>query len=136
MTDRGATRPYPTAGGFLYKEGASSTYTHNGHTGTVDSLIEQAKDKAITYMKVNKLKWILQHADLSDPADDVRINQADLSIPIIVCFSIKYGKHVVLDGAHRLAKAVKLGYVEIPAHIIDDPSETKPVSAKWSRVSK
>lgn len=95
-----------------YKEGSDSTFTHDGITRRVDSLIEIAKDKPTKQISVGSLDWILKHTDV----DPTRAKEADLAAPIIL--SNFKGKLAVIDGAHRLTKAVNEGVEKLPTKYV------------------
>lgn len=84
----------------LYQEEKDSTFTHDDVEYSVNKLLKETKDMEAEDYEVSKLKWILKHTDI----DDDRVKEAKLKYPIII---IKWeDKLVVLDGAHRLQKAV------------------------------
>lgn len=104
-----------------YKEGPQSTVTHGKHEYLVDDLIEI--DRPVKSIKVSSLDWVLKYTTTHED----RIEKADLSIPVIVLdVGGKYGL-VVLDGAHRLAKAVSEGKKEIMAKVIRESDLPKPI---------
>lgn len=104
-----------------YKEGPQSTVTHGKHEYLVDDLIDL--DKPVKPVKVSSLDWVLKYTTTHED----RIAKADLSIPIIVLDTGgRYGL-VVLDGAHRLAKAVSEGKKEIMAKVIQESELPKPI---------
>jgi len=87
----------------IYREGKHSTFTHDGVKYSVDRLIRLTKDTETETVDISKLKWIIPVSSL----EQKRVAKADLKYPIIV---IKWhDKIVTLDGAHRVAKAVKQG---------------------------
>lgn len=95
-----------------YSEGPDSTFTHNGITRKVDSLIEVAKDKPTKQVSVGSLDWILAHTDVNP----TRVREADLGIPIIL--SNFKGKLAVIDGAHRLTRAKQEGIEKLPTKYV------------------
>lgn len=90
-----------------YKEGRDSTFTNFGIEYWVDDLIELAKDKPQTVIKVSELEWVF---DYTKP-DPKRVKKASLEYPIIVTEDVVDGKmrYIVLDGLHRLAKTKQEG---------------------------
>jgi len=60
---------------------------------------------------------VLKKMDVKKYAEDAeRIKKADLAYPIMV-----NGKHTILDGYHRVAKAHLEGHKEIKAYVFDQP---------------
>lgn len=106
-----------------YKEGPESTYTHNGKIATVDSLISAAKKVPTVSMPISEMKWALKDAKINPD----RLSKADLKHPVIA--TLHDGRITVLDGTHRLAKAVKEGRSELGVKLVPDPS---PVEKKAS----
>ena len=83
-----------------YNEGTDSTFTHNGILYSVDSAIEQTKKQKAKDINIEDLSWILDHTNI-DPA---RVDIVDINIPIIIT---EYNNtYYVLDGVHRLSKAI------------------------------
>jgi hypothetical protein len=64
-------------------------------------------------MAVDKLKWVLQYGQ-SDP---LRVASADLKAPVIVAPDRK-GRPTVVDGHHRLTKAVQQGKKTLPVKVL------------------
>ncbi len=78
-----------------------STFIHNGNEYSINKLFDITKDTKIEKTKIELLSWILEY----DTTDDTnRDNYIDLNIPIIV--TVSNNKYVVLDGVHRLKKAI------------------------------
>lgn len=98
-----------------YKEGKDSTVTHDGKEYSVDSLIHLTKDVKPEIVQVNDLKWILDgYKDTK--SDKLRTRKVDLLFPILVT---KWkGKIVVIDGFHRLLKAISLGNTTMKAKFV------------------
>ena len=113
-------RVYDHTGGNLnlltgYSEGSGSTYTHMGVTRSVDSLLALAARSTPKQVSVNKLSWVLDHTTI-DPA---RVAAADYTVPVVVT-RMADGELVVLDGAHRLAAAMRDGKTTIPMRLVDE----------------
>lgn len=78
-----------------------STFIHNGNEYSINKLFKITQDAKINKTKIDLLSWIVEF----DTTDDTnRNNHIDLSIPIII--TISNNKYVVLDGVHRLKKAI------------------------------
>ena len=96
-----------------YREGPNSTATHNGKEYKLDVLFKLTQDRSPVDIKVNKLNWVLQHSDI----DFDRLVRADTNIPILVYDDPDYGL-TVIDGAHRLAKAIIRNLTSLPAIVL------------------
>lgn len=95
-----------------YKEGPSSTFTHNKVTYSVDAAIERSKDTPVKKVAIAKLKWILKY---TKPEKD-RVKKADITVPILIAH---YGKRLaVVDGLHRLVKAIEDGEEYLPTKLL------------------
>ena len=110
-----------------YKEGNHSHLVHLGRQYRVDDLIELTKNKPVYNLPVEQLIWIF---DYSTP-DEARVLRADLKVPIIVIEEkLENGAElVVLDGLHRVAKAVRLKKSTILARLIT-PTELKTLKER------
>lgn len=98
-----------------YQERPDSTVTSNGKLYSLNVLFKGVVKQKIIQMKVSDLKWILQYTQTQ--AD--RVNNADLSKPILVYHDLEKGYWVTLDGAHRLTKAVRDKQTSLPAYAVD-----------------
>lgn len=107
-----------------YQEGIHSTFTHNGTEYYVDALLRLVEGRDVSTVSLSKIDWILDLAEVSEE----RVSQADLSVPIIVLTTKRWGL-VVLDGTHRVAKAKREGVRELPALFLteEDMKQLKPV---------
>ena len=94
-----------------YKEGGS--ITHDGVEYDFDKVLAIAETKPIKQCPVNKLKWVLSY----DKPDINRLKNADISFPIVITKS-NNGKLTVIDGLHRLAKAVDSNIKSLPVKYI------------------
>ena len=103
----------------MYQEEDDSTFTHNGKTYSVNEMLRRAKSLPIKDTPVMWVEWCASPDKTK--ADRARTNAADLEAPILYTVDPKHG-HVVLDGAHRTAKAVKLRHKTLPG---------KEIPADW-----
>lgn len=103
-----------------YREGFDSTATHNGKEYRLDTLFELIQNRSIVNVEVSKISWVLEYTDL----DSDRVMQSDTGIPVLVYKDPEYG-FTVIDGAHRLTKAVKLGLKTLPAYMLTDEDMRK-----------
>ncbi|QVW56153.1 hypothetical protein pEaSNUABM6_00009 [Erwinia phage pEa_SNUABM_6] len=104
-----------------YHEGPESTVTHRSHEYSVDALLDIAERHSLVQIPVSRIEWILNETTL----EDERVKSADTDYPIIVLH--EGSLYIVLDGAHRLAKAVAEGKDTIAAKILVPANLPKPV---------
>ena len=79
---------------------------HEGVVYQVNSLLRLAG--SVTMMKVTDLLWCVD----VDALDRDRVDRADYQYPLLIV------GNVVLDGAHRLAKAYKHGVELVPVCLL------------------
>lgn len=87
---------------YIYQEEDSSTFIHNNIEHDLNKLLLISNNVPIEKIKTNKLNWILKHTTV----DKKRVRKSDTSFPLLITFDKIESKWVVLDGAHRLTKAV------------------------------
>jgi GNAT superfamily N-acetyltransferase len=97
----------------MYQEGSGSTFTHNGKEYPLDPFLKRAAKLPVKQLYISKLKWNLDGLTL----DPVRVAEADPSVPILFTMDPKWG-YVIIDGTHRLAKAVQEKRYSIPGREI------------------
>lgn len=92
----------------LYQEEAGSSFTHNKQEYDLNKLLAITENFRTRQFKVNDLKWILKWCK----PDPERVVEANPLVSILVTYSDK--KLVVVDGLHRLQKAIDQGleYIE------------------------
>lgn len=100
-----------------YREGKESTFTHFGKEYYVDDLIALTNGEKPRLISVSQLDWIF---DYTTP-DPERVENASLHYPLIVTRDFVDGKDrfIVVDGTHRLAKAVKLGKKQVYCYLLN-----------------
>lgn len=96
----------------LYQEEPESTVSNNGKQYQLNTLFKRVENNEIINFKVDELKWILQYTETQPE----RVKNADLSSPILVVKEA--GLYIVIDGAHRLTKAVEDGVKQIPGILV------------------
>ena len=102
-----------------YKEHENSRLQHNGKRYTVNKLLEQTRTVPTTSFKTEDLKWILDPEQVKQVnLDPERVEAANLRAPLLV--GTYQGRPVVLDGAHRLAKAVRDGVGKLPGKLVTE----------------
>lgn len=97
-----------------YQEGDSDTFTHLGREYRINKIFELVENYPIVYLDVEDLKWILMH----DHPDVERAKKADINTPILV--HKKNNRYYVVDGLHRLYKAVLLSVQKLPCKMVKD----------------
>ena len=103
-----------------YREGDDSTATHNGKRYRLDTLFEIVQNRSVVMIEVSKLTWVLEYTEV----DQDRVVKADTGVPVMVYCDPEYGL-TVIDGAHRLTKAVKLKQRFILAYMLTDQDMRK-----------
>lgn len=98
----------------IYQEDEDSTVTHNKKEYSLNMLLKLSADMAVEYYPVDDMKWILEFTTVTPK----RKKRAELDKPLLIT-KLK-DKLVVLDGAHRLAKAVGKKAKTLPCKFIDD----------------
>lgn len=91
-----------------YQEGKGSTFTHDGVEYPLDPFLARAQKLKVKQLRINDIKWNLDGMTL----DAERVRRADTSVPILFTVDPKWGI-VIVDGTHRLAKAVQQGKYSI-----------------------
>lgn len=100
---------------------------YNGAKYMVSDMIDMAKDVKAEYLEVKSLSLHYSLTDLPEPYYDLQdvantinvVNNADLNKPIIMY------RGFVMDGKHRLTKAIMLKKKKIKVKIIDELPEPK-----------
>lgn len=113
-----------------YSEGATSTVTHNGNEYKLDTLFRITASRSVISIPVSKLKWVMEYTKTYAS----RVDVADLKIPILVYEDKRYGL-TVLDGAHRLAKAIKNNQFALPVIMVTDEDLLKSKIVNSSNLS-
>lgn len=100
----------------LYGEPDDGTFTHDGVDYNLNGILNATLGLPIEQVPVSELTWILKY-DHMTAEDDPRIANADLTAPLLLIHW--EGQLVVLDGIHRLAKAVREGVSTLPATMVN-----------------
>ena len=99
----------------VYQEGSDSTALHDGKLYQLDTLFKLTKDRKVTLIPIAKLTWVLKYSTI----DERRVKTADLNAPLLVYHDKKYGL-TVIDGVHRLTKALRNHISSLPAYLLTD----------------
>lgn len=94
-----------------YMEGGS--FTHDEVLYDLRQALQLASRKRVRQFDVDSLKWVLRF----DTPGQLRKAKADVKAPILVAPD-KSGRPTVVDGLHRLAKAVELGLKTLPGRYL------------------
>jgi len=86
------------------KEGLDDSWSKGDITITLRQVLDVTKDIPITKIPTSKLEYLALHKD--NPNEQEKIKNSDLQYPVLILVnddnSIKY----VLDGHHRIQKAI------------------------------
>ena len=86
----------------LYQEEPGGTFTNDGKDYDLNKVLADVDDLPKVLFFVKDLEWVLKY-DTPDPG---RVGEANTSAPILVAY-YEGDKFVVVDGLHRLAKAIE-----------------------------
>lgn len=73
---------------------------------TLKEVLEFLKDEPVVNLNPTDLEHLALHKDKEDEETLARIEKADLKYPIIIIVDSEQNYHSILDGAHRLQKAL------------------------------
>lgn len=92
----------------------------NGNKLTIDDLNKYLDDSyiGITDVSVDDIKHMCVHINKKDSDTLKRSEDSDLKYPIIIATKDRQYKYI-LDGHHRLLKAINNGYDKIKARIFE-----------------
>ena len=91
----------------IYQEEPTSTVTHDGGKYSLNKLFKMVDADPVAYFNVSDLDWVLKESRVSD---------ADLNAPMLI--TVWNHKYVVLDGEHRLRKAIKEKVLQVPGRFV------------------
>jgi len=95
----------------MYQEEPGSSFTHDGREYDLNYLLRCSTLFPVVDVLVDDLTWVLEY----DSPNIRRLMAADLDAPILVTWW--NDKLVVLDGLHRMAKAMVFGCKNNPRSI-------------------
>jgi hypothetical protein len=96
-------------------EEPNSTFTHNKQDYSLNKLFDLSENNPIAIVFIKDLKWQLQSATHTS-RDEVRVSNADIKVPVLI---LPYNdRWVIIDGMHRLEKAMSSNLKVLPAKII------------------
>lgn len=91
-----------------------STFSCGGKLYDLTEMLKETHHLPTVKFRVKELEWMLEHGE----ADPVRVREADLSAPILV--TVWDSKLAVVDGFHRLTKAVQQHKRELPGKLLSE----------------
>ena len=95
---------------------------------TISQLLNFAKDIPTTEIDTESLRSISLHSDKTDSETLANIQKANLDYPILIIRK-KDGKYKVIDGHHRLQKAINNKIPKIKTKIIN--IDSLPEDWQW-----
>lgn len=101
----------------LYGEPDDGTFTHEGHEYNLNGILNATVGYPVKDYAVKNLRWVIKYDPMS-ARDQARIGSADISAPLLIVFDEKEGKMVVIDGIHRLVKAVQQKIEKVPCVVV------------------
>lgn len=101
----------------IYQEGHGSTFSVDGRTFRLNEILKRAHDLPVVKTAVKDLLWHMEYVKTSK-SDIVRVNNADLTAPLLL--TKHYDKIMIIDGMHRLQKAVIKQVHELPSKYISE----------------
>lgn len=115
----------------IYQEHESDTFTHNGRQYSLNKLFALTNSYPVENILVDDLIWIFEHSkklvsgalvcgscEVHGYWHEKRVAGCDVTVPVLI--TKHSGKLVVLDGLHRLERAMELNLSEIPAKMVDE----------------
>lgn len=104
----------------IFGEPEDSNFTHEDHTYDLNGLLSATVGNETVQMPTAKLRWIMRY-DPMMKEDEPRIQSADLSAPLLIIKDAQANDQwVVLDGIHRLAKAIREHVADLPCIIVSN----------------
>ena len=113
--DRDLSLNNKRVGGQKYREGNNSMFTHEGRKYNLNTVFSLVENDPIKKIRVGEIAWVLEF----DSADPIRVSKADIKSPILISPS-KSGLPTVIDGLHRLQKAIDMGVSYLPFRYVSE----------------
>jgi hypothetical protein len=101
-------KPPKEAGDGAYQEEAGGSFTHDGAEYDLNAVLRATAGDPVREYPVADLAWVHPHSRI-DPG---RRDAADLTAPVLVAPD-RAGRPAVVDGAHRLARALAEGVTSL-----------------------
>lgn len=90
-----------------------SYFVMDGKRYDLNKIFQMVEGARVRQVSVRKVDWVLDF----DKPDPVRVENADIRVPIIVT-PYKGGVLLPVDGLHRIARGVEEGASQLPAYVI------------------
>lgn len=113
------------------------SFTHDAQEYDLGKVLTDSTINPVEEIDIEDLKWVLEE-DTSWQDDPDRVARADLEAPGLYAPS-KEGKTTVVDGLHRLAKAVQegKGTLKLRRASIEEPETREAVKeAAWNEIEE
>lgn len=96
------------------------TFESNGLTYDINILFLATDTAPVAYFRVADLQWVVdENIHAHNVLDElVRVEAADVNVPILV--TTYEDRWLVVDGWHRLLKALALGYEFLPGKFVSE----------------
>jgi hypothetical protein len=91
-----------------YQEDGNGTFESDGVHYDLNKILRMSSHQPVREIAVSEIDWVLPHCH---PIPE-RVERADLRAPILV--TTYRGRQLVVDGEHRLARAVRDGVKHLP----------------------
>lgn len=101
-----------------------STFESDGKLYDLNKLFQDTEHAPVAYFKIEDLLWVFDGQDINyeeETEDASRVEQADLTIPILVT-AYKDSSWLVVDGLHRLVKALREKKEYLPGRVLSEES--------------
>ena len=98
------TQPYQEEG---------STFQDGDRIYDLNKIWKAVNHRPILYIAVDQLDWVVQP---KDTPDQERVDRSDLTAPLLITRS--NGRMLVVDGYHRLVKALKNQVLALPYRFV------------------
>jgi hypothetical protein len=95
----------------IYQE-SNSTFESNGITYDLNYFWKETHNDPVLQIDVNLIKWVLDYDKDNSKEDKIRTDNTDLSAPLLI--TNDNNKELVIDGLHRLKKAISLNIKTLP----------------------
>jgi len=88
-------------------------------TITIQQIQDYLKNQPIIEIPVAEIEDLCIHKDKDDEETKLRSEKSDLSFPIIISKDLDGKYNMILDGHHRLLKAINTNQDTIKAKVLD-----------------
>lgn len=118
-----------------YQEEEDSVLERDGKVYDLNFFFRITHNSPILTIDVSKLTWVLKYLTYTTDGHKKRIERADISVPLLVT---KYkNKELVVDGFHRLVKAIQMNIKHLPyKRISEEDFEKGYVSTSEEYIKK